>query len=325
MDCVPLKATFLHWVRTAEDFCLLPEVSIITTTEDTTSPASARVDASSVFGSENKWGFFPAASIGWNVHNEQFLENSLAISNLKLRASYGSVGNEGIDPYGSLSTAQQQDYIFGNSVSTGYSPSNTLPNPELKWETSTTLNAAVDFGFFNNRLSGSIEYYDTRTKDLLINRSLNAALGYTNFRDNIGEVKNSGVDFQTNAIIIDKNDLKVDVGVIFSRNRNEIIDLYGNGEDDVANQWFIGEPINVYYTQRGIGIWQEDDDIANSWMPDAQPGDIKVQDVNNDGQLDEEDQVIISQDPDWRGTFSLNVDYKGLDFCHVRNDRTRCY
>ena len=274
---------------------------------------SARSDGSSVFGTDNKWGFFPAVSVGWNIFREPFIVNKSAISNLKLRASYGSVGNEAIDPYGSLSTAQQRDYIFGDGGRTGYSPGTRLPNPELRWETSTTFNAGVDFGFWTNRLTGSVEFYDTRTKDLLINRSLNAVLGYTQIRDNIGEIKNSGIELQTNALLVDKEDFSVNVGLIFSRNRNEILDLYGTGEDDVANNWFIGSPINVYYTQQGIGIWQEGDDIANSWMPDAEPGDIIVEDVDKDGDLDADDQVIISRDPDWRGTFSLGVNYKGID------------
>ena len=274
---------------------------------------SARSDGSSVFGQENKWGFFPAVSVGWNIHKEDFLLNNGLVNNLKFRASYGSVGNEGIQPYGSLSTAQQRNYIFGDAVRTGYSPSNTLPNPRLKWETSTTLNAAVDFGFWKNRLSGTLEFYNTSTKNLLINRSVNAVLGYDSFRDNIGEIRNKGLEFTANAVVVEKNDLNVELGFIFSRNRNKIVDLYGTGEDDIANRWFLGYPINVYYNQRGIGIWKEGEDIAGSWMPSAKPGDIKVEDVNSDGKLDAQDQVITSQDPKWRGTFSLNMGYKGFD------------
>ena len=276
--------------------------------------ASVRADGASVFGANNKWGYFPAVSLGWNVYKEPFLENSTIVSNLKLRASYGSVGNADIDTYTSISNGEQKDYIYGDTVITGYTPDNTLSNPDLKWETSTTANVGIDFGLWKNRISGTFEYYDTTTKDLLIRRSLNAGLGYENIWDNIGEVENKGIDLQMNAVAVDSKDLKIQLGFNYSRNRNKIIDLYGNGEDDVANRWFIGSPINVYYTQLYDRIWQEDDDIANSYMPDAVPGDIKVRDKNNDNLLDSEDQYIISRDPDWFGTFSFSLDYKGIDF-----------
>ena len=154
---------------------------------------SARADGSSVFGADNKWGYFPAVAVGWNMHKESFLAGFRQLTNLKLRASYGSVGNEAIAPYGSLSLANQLDYLFGANRISGYSPGGTLSNPKLKWETSTTLNLAVDFGFFNNRLSGTVEYYDKSTRDLLVSRQLNASIGYSNQPDNIGEVQNKGI------------------------------------------------------------------------------------------------------------------------------------
>ena len=124
---------------------------------------SGREDGSSVFGADNKWGFFPAVALGWNIYKESFLANFKPLTNLKLRASYGSVGNEAIAPYGSLASADQWDYINTGNKLSGYSPGSLLPNPKLKWETSTTLNTAVDFGFFNNRLSGTLEIYKTNT------------------------------------------------------------------------------------------------------------------------------------------------------------------
>ncbi len=283
---------------------------------------SARADGASVFGANNKWGYFPALSLGWNIYKEPFLENSSVVSNLKLRASYGSVGNADIDPYTSIANGELKNYVFLNTsgtvpvdeVFTGYAPENTLSNPELKWETSTTANVGLDFGLWKNRISGTFEYYNISTKDLLIRRSLNAGLGYENIWDNIGEVENKGIELQMNTVVVDNGDLKVQLGFNFSKNRNKIIDLYGNGEDDVTNRWFIGSPINVYYTQLYDRIWQEDDDIANSYMPNAVPGDIKVRDKNGDNVLDSEDQYIISRDPDWYGTLSFRLDYKGIDF-----------
>lgn len=281
--------------------------------------ASARADGSTVFGTNNKWAYFPALALGWNVHRESFFENIPTINNLKLRASYGSVGNEAINPYQSLSTAVQRDYIFGGVKRIGYVPGDFLPNPNLKWETTTTLNTALDFGLFNNRISGTLEYYNTRTTDLLAQLSLQADIGYSRMLRNIGEVENQGVEFTLNGAILEKKDWSIDVGISISRNRNKIISLYGevdeNGKevDDVANQWFIGYPKDVYYQYRPAGIWQIGEDIVNSHMPNAVPGDVKLLDADGDGILTDADRVIVPRDPSWFGTFNFAVRYKDVD------------
>lgn len=284
--------------------------------------ASFRVDGSSVFGTNNKWGYFPAVAMGWNVHKEDFMEDVNVLNNLKLRFSYGSVGNEGISPYGSLSTAEQRDYIFNDIKSSGYIPGNSLPNPNLKWETSTTFNAAIDFGLWKNRVSGTFEYYNTRTKDLLVNKTLNAALGYTRILSNVGEIENKGYELAINGYIVDNKDFKINAGVNFSSNKNKIISLFGLDEDadgieddDVANQWFIGYPIDVDYNYKYAGIFQSQEEIDNSHQPYAEIGSIRLVDVDpNDGDLNPDDRVITKKDPDWYGTFSLDVTYKDFDF-----------
>ena len=284
--------------------------------------ASFRADGSSVFGDNNKWGYFPAVALGWNIHKESFMENLDVLNNLKLRLSYGSVGNEAIGPYGSLSTASQNDYIFNDQISTGYIPGNTLPNPNLKWETSTTFNSAIDFGLWNNRVTATFEYYNTRTKDLLVSKTLNAALGYTSILSNIGEIENKGFEFAINGYVVDNKDFKINAGIIFSTNKNKIISLYGLDEDgdgieddDVGNQWFIGYPIGVEYNYQYAGIFQSQDEIDNSHQPDAQVGSIRLLDVDpNDGVLNPDDRVITKKDPDWIGTFNLDITYKNFDF-----------
>lgn len=282
--------------------------------------ASARADGSTVFGNNNKWAYFPAVALGWNIHRESFIESIPQINNLKLRTSYGSVGNEAINPYRSLSTAVQRDYLFGGVKRIGYVPGDFLPNPNLKWETSTTFNSAVDFGLFNNRLSGTFEFYNTRTTDLLAELSLRADVGYSRMLRNVGEVENQGFELGLNGVILDQNDWSVNAAVSFSRNRNKIISLYGdvdefgNELDDIANRWFIGHSTNVFYQFQPNGIWQIGEDIVNSHMPMAQPGDVKLLDVDGDGLLTDRDRVITAMDPKWFGTFSLEVRYKGIDF-----------
>lgn len=282
--------------------------------------ASGRRDGSSVFGAHNKWGVFPAMAVGWNLYRETFMQPFKALTNLKLRVSYGSVGNEAIDPYGSIASADQWDYFSTGKLS-GFTPGATLSNPKLKWETSTTLNTAIDFGFFDNRITGTFEWYRTRTTDLLVNRSINSSTGYTTMKDNIGEIQNSGVELQLEGVIVKNRDLTLQAGITFSKNKNEIRKLFGdqNGdgvEDDYpANNWFIGQPISVWRTYEAIGIWQESekDAIAKSAQPTAQPGDIKIFDRDENGILNEEDKVIISKMPKWNASFNLNATYKGFD------------
>ncbi len=282
--------------------------------------ASARADGSTVFGANNKWAWFPAMALGWNLHEEDFMEFVPKLSNLKARLSYGSVGNEAIGTYRSLSTAVQRDYLFNDVKRIGYVPGDYLPNPNLKWETSTTLNAALDFGFFNERLSGTVEYYNTRTKDLLAELSLQADIGYTRMLRNVGEVQNQGIELSVNGILVEKKDWTLSTALSFSRNRNKILSLYGekdefgNELDDVGNRWFIGYPKDVYYQYVPDGIWQQGENIVASHQPSAQPGDVKIKDVNGDGILNDKDRVIIKRDPKWFGTFNITNKFKGIDF-----------
>ncbi len=284
--------------------------------------ASMRADGSSVFGDNNKWGYFPAVAAGWNINNEDFLIDSETISVLKLRGSYGSVGNEGIQPYQSLNTVLPYDYIFGGSKTAGLLPGGTLPNPDLKWETTTSLNIALDYGLLKNRVTGTIEYYRTRTKDLLVNRAIEQVTGYSRKIVNLGEIENKGLEFALNGDVIRNSDFTLSLGAMFNLNRNKIISLYGEDndgdgieDDDIANRWFIGQPIDVYYDYKMVGIFSTAEEVAASNTPDAEPGDIQVWDRDpNDGVLNPDDRVITDQTPDWYGTFNLDMTYKGLDF-----------
>lgn len=285
---------------------------------------SARIDGSSVFGSNNKWGYFPAVALGWNIHKEAFLQNFTSLNNLKLRASYGSVGNEAIAPYGSLSLANQLDYLYGSEQVSGFAPGSFLSNPNLRWETSTTLNGAIDFAFWKNRVSGTIEAYKTSTTDLLVNRQLNASIGYSTMRDNIGEVQNKGIEFQLDVIPVETKDFTLKTGVLFSRNRNKIISLYGDlnndgiQDDDVANNWFVGKPIEVFNQPKFLGIWQTSDATDGTIDPNTRklvvPGDVKLEDVNKDGKIDIQDNYITSRYHDWMGSFNVSATYKNIDF-----------
>lgn len=285
--------------------------------------ASARIDGSSVFGANNKWGVFPAASFAWRISEEQFMQsNSHWLSNLKLRVSYGDVGNQAISPYQSQGLVDNYFMQFGNGDAlVGYLPGTQLSNPDLKWETTSSLNLGLDFGMLRNRISGALEYYYSVTKDLLVNRSINETSGYSSQLVNMGEVLNEGVELTLNFVPVRVNNLTWNIDLNFATNKNEILaltgelDVDGKLKNDLANNWFIGHNIDAYYDYEFDGIWQMDDEIPDygpNYKPE--PGDIRVKDINNDNVIDSEDRIIIDRSPDWTGSLSSTVKWHNIDF-----------
>lgn len=280
-----------------------------------------RADGSSVFGANNKWGYFPSAGASWLLSEEAFIKKSNTISNLKLRASYGAVGNQAISPYQTLGVVNSSLFLFGTNPQpvTGYLPGSELYNPNLKWETSLSTNIGLDFGLWKDRVTGSVEYYDTRTRDLLIRRQINPILGYTNMLVNLGEVQNTGIEATLHFEPIKRKDFFWGVDFIYTRNRNKILKIDGrvdeNGKpvDDLVNNWFIGRSANVYFTWQPDGIWQSKDQITGSHMPGAQPGDVNIRDINGDGQINGDDRVILDRDPRFIYTLRNTFKYKGFD------------
>jgi TonB-linked SusC/RagA family outer membrane protein len=286
---------------------------------------SARADGSSVFGKNNKWGYFPAVNAAWNAYKEDFIvDHAKYISNLKFRASYGKVGNQPQNPYQSTANASQRDYIINGVKVSGFVPGSQLSNPDLKWETSTQLNLAVDFGFFKNRLNGTVEVYNTDTADLLIYETLNANTGYSSKLSNLGKVNNKGLEISLSSELIKKKDFNLNLGLTFTKNKNSIVSIYGKDEngdgkedDAVGNLWFIGQPIDVYYQYKAIGIYQIGENIPVITGTTLLPGDIKLYDAdpsNGSNPNPNQDRVLTSKMPDWFGTVSLNMNYKRFDF-----------
>ncbi|MXV15780.1 SusC/RagA family TonB-linked outer membrane protein [Hufsiella ginkgonis] len=281
---------------------------------------TTRIDGSTVFGPSNKYGVFPSASFAWKMEQEKFLENAAWVDQLKLRVNYGQVGNQAVSPYTTLGEVNSYPFLFGDgSFQTGYLPNSQLSNPNLKWETTTSLNLGVDFGFFNSRITGALEYYNTDTKDLLVSKSINQSLGYSSVLMNLGKVNNKGVEMQLSTTPVRKKDFTWGVDLTFTANRNKLVkitgdvDAAGNPINDLNNNWFIGKPINVYYNYIFDGIWQTGDNIAGSHMPAAKPGDIRVKDLNGDNKIDANDRDIIFRDPKWYGSLGTTLKYKAFD------------
>lgn len=274
--------------------------------------ATARRDGYSAFGSAtNKYGIFPSAAVGWNISNEEFMKNQKLFNNLKLRFSYGLSGNQGIPAYGSISTFSSVASPY-NGLSTIGFIANVLGNNDLKWESTYGANLGIDFSIMENKISGSIEGYSTKSKDLLVFRSLPTATGYTKVLDNLGRVANSGIEISLRSENLNIGNFRWETTLNFSSNRNKIIDLYGDGKSDIGNQWFIGKPINVIYDYKLQGIWQIGESSA-SQDPTAKPGDLKFADVNGSKTITADDKVILGQTaPKWAGGITNTFHYKNF-------------
>lgn len=297
--------------------------------------ASVRADASSVFAQNEKWGYFPAVGVSWNAHNESFLKDVSEVNNLKLSVSYGQIGNQqAVNPYGTTILAS----IGRTDDNAGIFTENTSRylSPDLTWETTTNLNAKLDFGLFD-RVTGTIEYYNNETNDLIQTVNLPADSGFDAQVLNVGSVRNSGLEIGLNADLVKKEDFKINLGLTFTRNRNEIIDLGGDQNGDgvidindayqtTSGNWLIpGQPINVSYRNMPGGIWQTGEDIQGSTLlsganntslrNSSQPGWYKPFDGNGDGVYDAvSDRVVVPQVEDYYGSAILNATYKGFDF-----------
>ncbi|RDC65375.1 SusC/RagA family TonB-linked outer membrane protein [Adhaeribacter pallidiroseus] len=283
---------------------------------------TTRIDGSSkfagetgLFGDTKKYGFFPSAAIGWRISEESFIKNISFIDNLKLRASYGLTGNQGIGAYATQGALNRTTYAFGTSGAFGYSP-RALVNPDLRWETTATTNVGLDFGFINNRVSGSVEVYQQNTFDLLMPRNLPFTSGYGSVLQNVGKSKNSGLEIAVSTVNVDMggNGFKWTTDINFNSNKEQIVEIYNGKKDDVGSLYFIGQPLTVYYDYEKLGIWQTSEKDQALLYKQA-PGEIKVKDQNNDGAINALDRVILGSDiPDWSGGITNRFSYKGIDF-----------
>ncbi|MCD7973697.1 MAG: SusC/RagA family TonB-linked outer membrane protein [Candidatus Azobacteroides sp.] len=237
-----------------------------------------RADGSSKFRSGNRWGYFPAAAAAWRISDEEFMLNSTNwLSNLKLRLSYGTVGNNKIanDQYKTVYTAVNSMGYMPEYSNTYYSAGNYMTNPDLKWETTVTRNLGLDFGVFNNRLSGTVDAYLNNTKDLLLLLEIEG-VGYQGMYKNIGSTQNKGIELTLNGVIVDKPNFGLDVSANVSFNRNKVKELDGRDEIFYASDWAgstltnsqdyvvrVGEPIGQMFGYVTEGRYEADDFMWN--------------------------------------------------------------
>lgn len=276
---------------------------------------TGRADGSSKFAEGHRWGYFPSVAVGWNVINENFMLKSKVFKSLKLRVSYGRTGNEGIVPYQTNGLLTRTQYDFDGSAAFGYRPF-TIPNKDLKWETTASLNAGVDFGIFNNRITGSFEVYQSKTTDLLLPKLLPISGGFSSVLTNIGSKRNRGIEFNVSTVNItsgngDGFEWSTDLNLF--TNKEEIVELSQGKVNDVGNLLFIGQPAKVYYDFVKTGIWQLGED-AQAKQYGSIVGGIRVADLNKNGVIDPGDRKILGTDvPKLLGGMTNRFSFKGFD------------
>ena len=280
--------------------------------------ASVRRDGTSRFSEKNKYATFPSGSIGWKISSEPFMENQNLFSSLKLRVGYGELGNQGINNFETIQTyTAGSNAVLGGSLTTGAIPAR-IANEDLVWETTRETNVGIDFGLFNYRLSGSIEYYSRFTDDQLFQQPVPFSTGFSNVRVNLGEVKNSGLEFTFNSKNI-VGDFKWDTDLTFSFLENEVVELPEFSQKIVfggfgfSGNYLIveeGSPMASFYGYQMDGIFQVGDNIANSPQPNALPGHPIFNDRNNDGAITSDDKMILGDPfPDFMFGFNNSFSY----------------
>ncbi len=305
---------------------------------------TARADGSSRFAKDYQWGTFPSAALAWRISEEDFMRTSW-LSNLKLRLSYGITGNNsGIGNYATHTTgAGPNYYAFGNQLAYGYHPSGVV-NSALTWETSAETNFGFDFGIYAGKISGTVDIYNKDSKNLLYEKSLPLTSGGGTVIDNVGKVRNRGIELSLNTVNISTKDLTWETSFTFSANKNEVFEI--NGSNDflidsdypITRSLFLNEPVNNIYAYEWDGIVSDKlmtvpDNAASTaggFAPGTQvteadyyyaiygwtEGMPKIADQNQDGVIDADNDKKVqgSQDPKWTGSISSNLTYKNWDF-----------
>lgn len=291
--------------------------------------ASVRRDGSSRFGTNNRYGYFPAASVGWRILQESFLKDQSLVSELKLRASYGETGNSNIANFASRSLISPGFNYLGLG---GYSFSQ-LANPDLKWERTAQYNAGLDIGFFTNRLYLSADVYQRKTTDLLLNSPLTSDTGFLSYQRNVGSMENKGIELALTTVNIrseQERGFSWETNFNWTLNRNKITALVDNNPIQVgfASRIAVDQPLGAFYGYRVDHVFRSQEEVkaANDLAvskfgagalyqnPTTSPGDVKFQDTDGDGRITANDQVYLgSAQPKYYGGITNTIHFMGFD------------
>ncbi|WP_304201532.1 TonB-dependent receptor [Flavobacterium alvei] len=290
--------------------------------------ATGRYDGSSILSEKNKWAFFPSAAFAWKMMNENFMQKQDIFTNAKVRLSYGQTGNNGQG--GGLGPLSSQSLLGNSAVNIGDSAISTayltgLANENLTWEKTTELNLGFDFGFLNNRITGSVDVYNRKNTNIIFFMPLPQTTGFTGTFNNIGESTNKGIEIGLNTVNIDKGDFKWSTNFNFASNKNTLDKLYGGvteitygiGGTNLIHR--VGESLGSVYDYEFDGIWHLEE-ATQAAAFGQRPGQVRVTDVNGDGKITTADRKVIGQvSPKWTGGITSTMNYKDFDFSFFLN------
>jgi TonB-linked SusC/RagA family outer membrane protein len=279
---------------------------------------TGRSDGASQLAEGNKWAFFPSVAAAWRLGDEKFMMKQNLFSNVKVRVSYGEVGNSVVNPYSTQASLLNTGYDFDGAAATGFAPLN-LANKDLRWERSRELNLGLDFSMLRNRVTASIEWYNRKTADLILNQKIPTTTGFNQVTANVGKIQNKGIELTLNTVNISKENFKWNTTITFTKNNNKLLELYGDGQTaDKGNKLFVGYPIRGNFDYQFAGIWQNaDSNLAKVYK--QVPGSVRVVDQNGDNQISStnniDDRVYLgTQLPKWIMGVTNRFNYKNFDF-----------
>lgn len=272
-----------------------------------------RIDGSSRFGENNKYGVFPSGAVAWKISEEKFMQGLDWLSDLKLRASYGLSGNaDALTPYQTMSKLEYAPYNFNSSEAPGYYEFN-MPSADLKWETTKQLDLGLDFSVLNRRLNIALDYYAKNTKDLIREIDIPAVSGFPSAYVNMGELQNRGVELEIHSVNLD-GEFSWKTTFMIASNKNKLTSL-GDGSEKIGTTHWVGKPISIgkRYMIEAAGIWQADQK-EEAAKYGAVPGDVRYVDHNKDGKINDEDRVFVgSYYPNFYGSMTNDFSYKNFD------------
>jgi TonB-linked SusC/RagA family outer membrane protein len=275
---------------------------------------TGRADGASVLAPQNRWSFFPSVAAAWRIIDEDFMKNQNLFSDLKLRASYGVAGNSAVRPYQTQSGIVLIPFSWNDQTALAYGLDPQIGNPDLNWELTATQNLGIDFSLLKNRITASVDYYDSKTHDLLYPMPLPATTGGQKILANVGKTRNTGYEVLLRTLNIETKNLSWSSEFSYTRNKERIVFLPGD-QNDIAAGLFIGSPVTSFYDYQKEGIWQTAD-TAKARTFGYKAGDIRVKDIDGDGKITAlNDRIVLgSAVPKYSFGFNNDVKFKDFDF-----------
>ncbi len=280
--------------------------------------ATGRYDGASQLSEGNKWQFFPSISGALRLKNFAFMKPVETISDLKIRAGWGVSGNASVNAYATAALLNKYPMYYqfgdpgGESNLNGYRPE-FLASKDLTWETTDQINLGLDLGLFKNRVAANMDYYQSNTEGVLLPARLPISTGFFTVMTNAGEVETKGFELMLQTVNINRGGFVWDMSIAYGRHKEKIVSLTSGITSDEANGWFVGEPLDVYYDFKKIGIWQLEDSVLAADYGYL-PGDIRVQDIDGNDTINFDDRVVVgSERPKWSGSWVNTFRYKGID------------